>query len=400
MSVRLSCPSCNTAFALDAVPADRRATCPRCGDVFPLRGELVESEDRGQRREDRGQRPEDRAATKHGWSRRAPLVAVTLGLFGVGVVLAFYFIRGPKPKVEPSADPGPRERILPPHRLTGLGYLPAECNVVFAVQPGPLLDYAAQTKQEPREFLTRAGVPVLVFTALDQVGLPLTQIDHIAGGIYLGSEGEELRVAIALVLSQPLADEDAFLKKLKAKPVPGKKDRYTVEVGKLPLSLAIARVSPTVWVFGLNDKDFEAVEKGGYPLDGTQFRSPGADGLRKMLGLVSNDAAVWGVAYDDRDWAQKPLVKLAAQSPEAKKWLPAVGGGRGGLFGFTFGGPPRIELFIRSADAATGERVNAYLQARAAEIESATGGGFELEAGFNAPFDPALLQRLLADAAK
>src|SRR5207248_4987942 len=48
MSVRLSCPSCNTGFALDALPADRRATCPRCGDVFPVRGGDEETGDRGQ----------------------------------------------------------------------------------------------------------------------------------------------------------------------------------------------------------------------------------------------------------------------------------------------------------------------------------------------------------------
>ena len=201
-----------------------------------------------------------------------------------------------------------------------------------------------------------------------------------------------------LVLKQPPADEDEFLKKLKAKPAAGKKARYTVDLAKLPLLLA--RVSPTVWVFGLNEKDFAAVERGGFGPGGTQFRGTEADGLRKMLRGVSDAAAVWAVAYDDRDWAKKPLVKLAAQSPEGKKWLPAVSGFRGGEVGVTFGGPPRIELFIRSADAATAERVNAYLQARAAEIETATGGGFGLEAVFNAPFDPALLPRFLADAAR
>ena len=42
MSVRLSCPSCNHAFALSAVPPHGRATCPRCGDVFPVRGGVEE----------------------------------------------------------------------------------------------------------------------------------------------------------------------------------------------------------------------------------------------------------------------------------------------------------------------------------------------------------------------
>src|SRR5437868_1184384 len=37
MPVRLSCPSCNTAFTLPELPPDRRATCPRCGDAFAVR---------------------------------------------------------------------------------------------------------------------------------------------------------------------------------------------------------------------------------------------------------------------------------------------------------------------------------------------------------------------------
>src|SRR5690349_5453177 len=40
MSTRVSCPFCNTAFALDSLPADRRAVCPRCGDGFAIRGEV------------------------------------------------------------------------------------------------------------------------------------------------------------------------------------------------------------------------------------------------------------------------------------------------------------------------------------------------------------------------
>ena len=33
---------------------------------------------------------------------------------------------------------------------------------------------------------------------------------------------------------------------------------------------------------------------------------------------------MWAVADDDQDWTQKPIVKLAGNSPELKKWLPAV----------------------------------------------------------------------------
>ncbi len=397
MSVRLSCPSCNTAFALDAIPADRRAACPRCGDVFPVRGEVAESEDRGQRTEGRREKAAPLPAGVRP-VRRAALIALALGLLGFAIGLAVYFTRETKTKAEAQPELPPAANATPPAQLVGVGFLPAECNVVFAVQPGPLLAYAARAKREPRELLAGTGIPSQVFGALDQIGLTLLQIDHIAGGALLGNDGDELRVAFALVLKQPLADEDEFLKQLKAKPAAGKKTRYTVDLAKLPLTLA--RVSPTVWVFGLNEKDFAAVERGGFGPGGTQFRGTESDGFRQMFASVPPEAAVWVAADDERDWTQKPLVKLAAQSPEAKKWLPAVGGGRGGLFALSFGEQPRVRLFVRTAETATAERVRAYFQARATETESATVGGGGVFALFDAPFDPALLQRFLADAAK
>jgi hypothetical protein len=216
MSVRLSCPSCNTGFALDAIPADHRAACPRCGDVFPIRGEVAEQAS--------GESatpfpPSPKPATrrpKPGWSlQRSVTVALALGLLGLATGLVVHYSRGSKPP-EPQPEPAIAVNATPPAQLAGLGYLPAECNLVFAVQPGPVLADAARLKQEPREFLTRSGVPHQVFATLDQLGLTLPQIDHIACGIFVGDEGDEPRVALVLVLKQPLADEDEFLKKLQA----------------------------------------------------------------------------------------------------------------------------------------------------------------------------------------
>jgi hypothetical protein len=403
MSVRLSCPSCNTAFTLDAIPADRRAACPRCGDVFPIRGEVAEEANREGASGPTSPLPQN---TKHQTpntpqGRSLPRVvafALALGLLGFAVGLAVHYSRGSK---KPAAPPEPLvvAAPTPPAKLAGLGYLPAECNIVFAVQPGPVLDHANRVMKEPGELLAQFGVPPQVLAALDQVGLPLPQIDHIAGGIFAYNEGEELRAALALVLKQPLADEDDFLQKLKARPAPNKKGRYVIQLEKVPFSPMLTRVSPTVWVFGLNEKDFAATDRGGYGPGGTQFRGSDSEGVRKMLASVPPEAAVWVVADDDRDWTQKPLVKLAAnQFPEVRKWLPELSSGRGGLFALTFGEQVRMRLFVRTADTAVAERVRAYFQVRAAERESATAGGGGVFALFDAPFDPALLQRFIADA--
>jgi Zn-finger nucleic acid-binding protein len=400
MSIRLSCPSCNTGFVLDGRPANRRATCPRCGDVFPVRGEV--GDETGDERKDVSDQTPETANRGEEPAKRAPsawrAVLVVLVLLGGAAGLTVYLTRGPKTSTQPPAPP--EHPVTPPAQLIGLGYLPADCNVVFAVQPGPVLEYASRTKQEPRELLARAGVPNQVLGALDQIGLPLAQIDHVAGGTHIG-DAFELRAVFVLVLKQPLANEDEFRTKLKAKPAAGKQKYGTAELAKLPLMLA--RVSPTVWVFGLSEADFSAVEKGGFGPGGTQFRGSDTDGLRNVLAAVPPDAAVWVAADDDRDWTRKPLVKLLASSDEVKKSLPtlsALSPGRGAVFALSFGEQSRMRVSVRTADTASAERVRAYFQARAAETESATAGGDGTVASFDAPADPGTLRRFLNDAAK
>lgn len=392
MSVRLSCPSCNTVFVLPAPPD--RATCPRCGDVFPVRS-YTEVADEGEGVPGGGSEP--RASRTRGEGRRMlGVVAAAAALILLAGLPPFlvYFKRLKNKAPEPAA---PAAVAAPPSKLAGLGYLRADCNAVFAVQPGPLLHYAARTKQEPRDVLAQVGLPDAVRGTVEQFGVPLAQIDHIAGGATLGDGDDALRLALVLVLKQPLADEDDFLKKLKAKPVAGEKPRHDVVVGKFPLLLA--RVSPTVWVFGLDDKDLAAVDRGGSGPGGAQFRP----GVRAMLAAVPPEAAAWVAADDDHDWTQKPVLKLLGESADAKKWLPAMKDGRGGLVAVSLGEQPRLKVQVRAADDASAARVRAYFAARAAETESATAGGSGPLAHFDAPFDAAsgkLLQRFLTDAGR
>lgn len=272
---------------------------------------------------------------------------------------------------------------------------------MFAIRCEPLLAHAARTGQQPGDALKQTGLPDVLRGTVEQLGVPLAQIDHLVGGIELGEGDDALRLTLALVLKQPPADEDAFLSKLKARPVAGKKDRYDAAVGQF--GLLLARVSPTVWVFGLNEKDLSAVETGGHRPLGSQFRGDEGSGLRGMIRAVPADTAVWVAADDDRDWAQKPAVKLLGNAPEMKKWLAAAKGGRGGSLAVRLGEQPRVLLGVRAADAATAERVRAYFAARAGEIPSAEAGGEGTLAGFDSPFNAEtgkLLQRFLADAAK
>ena len=161
----------------------------------------------------------------------------------------------------------------------------------------------------------------------------------------------------------------------------------------------LARVSPTVWVFGLDEKDLAAADAGGSGPGGAQFRP----GVRAVFAAVPPDAAAWVAADDDRDWTQKPIVKLLGQSAEAKKWLPALKDARGGLVAVSLSEQPRMKVQVRAADDATAARVRAYFQQRAAEVEGSASGGSGPLAHFDAPFDAAggkLLQRFLSDAGR
>lgn len=403
MSVRLSCPSCNTAFTLPALPDHRRATCPRCGDVFPVRTYTEDAEGA------RGSEPEAPAASptgpvpqRHAWRARgggfyALLGVIGLVILGAGIAAGLRARKGGGP-----ANDAPSAQIaaVPAAQVTGLGYLRPDSDIVFVVRPEPLVSYADRTQQAPNAVLARTGLPEPTWSAVEQLGVPLAQIDHLAGGAGLGEGEDALRLALVLVLKQPLADEDEFLRKLKARAVAGKKSRHDVVVGRFPLLLT--RVSPTVWVFGYAEPDLDAAETGGYGPGGTQFRGDERSGLRGALATVPPDAAVWVAADDDRGWAQKPIVKLLENSPELKKWRPTFRDGRGGALAVSLGERPRLWLRVRTADSATGERVRAYFAARAMETESATAGGDGAVAQFEAPFDPTttgkLLQRFLSDA--
>lgn len=390
MSIRLSCPSCNHAFVLPALPDHRRAQCPRCGDAFPVRTYTEVP--------DAAATPEALANVADVtplWPRRLAFVGVAVAVLLVaGFAWMMHEInRGMRGSENDSPSPGgtPRAGVKPAAQPAGLGYLRPDCNVAFAVQAGPLLRYAERTGRPPGDVLAQAGLPEPARGLLDQFGVPLAQVDHLAGGLTLGEGEDALRFELALVLNEPLADEDEFLRRLKARPVANTRNRHDVALGRFPLVLA--RAAPTVWVFGLDERDLSAAGKGG----------TGPVGLRGALADLPPDAAAWAVADDDRDWAQKPAVKLLGGVPELKALLPALKDGRGGSLAVSLGDSPRLSVRVRAADGATGAKARDYFAARAAEVEAATAGGAEATATFDSPFDLGtgkLLRRFLADAGR
>lgn len=397
MAIRLSCPSCNTSFALPELPADRRAACPLCGDVFPIRSFIREDHTAAQAGPSHP-RPARGAAGR--WSiQRAVAVALAMGLAGLLAGLGVYYFQGGlRPKPPPESEPPPLLTATPPTQLIGLGYLPADATIVFALQPGPVLAHAERMKQDPRELLISAGLPRQAYDAVTHLGLSPRQIDHIAGGTSVA----ELRFTFVLVLRRPLDNEDEFLKRLRAKKTDGPRERYRADISGLPVDLTLARVAPTIWVFGLDArKDLSAVDRGGHGPGGKQFAPALAEGIAVR---VPPDAAAWLATSAER-WDDKALIQFALRQFAGKdEWLKGLAKGRAVVAGLSLDDPPRLRLFVTVADKATGEQIRAYFANRAATDEHARHGGAGELAFFDTPIDPAntltILRQMLNDAAK
>jgi hypothetical protein len=401
MPVSLSCPSCNTAFALPAMPAERRVECPRCHDVFPVRGV---SGDEGEESATVSHHsplathhsPPDPQSPNRG---RLALVAAAVAL--VAAVAVFVLNRGSK---EPQFDPGPQRPAhlaTPPTELRGLAYLPADTNIVFAAQPGPFVAYAKRTGQDAGELVAKAGVPRLILDIANDLGLSLDQIDHIAGGTHI-ADGETFdpRLTLTLVLREPVANEEEFLRRLKARRQSGGRDRFDASLSRVPV--AVARVSPTVWVFGLGlgsdpARNLEAVDR-GYEVGGKQLPQALAE---TMASRVPADAAAW-LATNDERWAAKGGVKLVVgEVLKRPEWLAVLARGRAGMAALSLGDEPRLKLYVKTADDATGQRARDFFKTL---DPKATTSGAGADAQYDAPIDPATayatLQQLFSAAKK
>ena len=211
-----------------------------------------------------------------------------------------------------------------------------------------------------------------------------------------------MRFALTLVLRRPLDDEEEFLKRLKARKANGPNNRYRVDISGLPVELMLARISPTIWVFGLDaKKDFEAVDKGGYGPGAKQFTSTLTEAV---AGRVPPEAAAWLATAEGR-WDDKPLVQFfLGQFAGKTEWLKGLAKGRAVVAALSLDEPPRLRLFLTVADESTAEGVRSYFAKWAERNGQVSHGGAGELAFLNAPIDPvktfAVLRQLLNDAAK
>jgi hypothetical protein len=394
MPVRVSCPYCNSAFSLGAVPPGGRVTCPRCGDAFAVRDSDAEA---GAGRDEaavESRSLEPPQAREPNSKSRTLAVALTLAILAIGIGAGFLYYQNRSGPDSPPVDP--LASVTPPLSLSGLGFLPPDANLVLAIQPGPVVGYCERTGQDPRALLAQAGVPASVFATLERAGIRLEQIGHIALGARIPDEAHigHLRLVVAIVLRSPLADEEAFLKAIEAKRVEYRgKTRYDVVVGR-QVPLKLVRASETVWVFGWADEDLAPAFGEAPP---AQLPAELQGSIRQR---IPEDAAAWVVTASE-SWAKKEMVQsLVTLGVLKAAALAKLAQGRALAAGLSLAESPRLRVSVRCADPETGEKLRGYFQERLTSEGTIVSGEQEW-ATFESPVDPGAgfgpVKNLLAD---
>lgn len=366
MSIRVSCPFCNSSAVLPARPPTGRTACPRCGEVFPVTAaEEV----------DEPPTPAGPAAAPPSGplpAARSLLVSLLLAAAVLGAGLYFYRPFGSsQPPPPPPADAHPPGTV-PPAALAGLRYLPAGVNVAFAVQPAPLLVYADRTNADPTVLLAAPGVPVTFTAALDRLGLPLDRIDHVAGGLSVADDNLP-GLTLVLRLRQPVADEAAFLRALRAEKKP-KAGRVTYAVTLANLPLTMTQVDDRTYLFGLTDRDLSAAD---HPPEAPALPAE----LRAALATRLSPASFAWAATDAERWADKKLVGAVlkgyvrgAKDPKVKDRLTKLTLGRQTVVGVSLEPNPQLRIAVRTADAESATALRAYFAEKLAGEKAVVGG--------------------------
>jgi hypothetical protein len=389
MALRVSCPYCNTGFTVPAIPPSGRVACPRCGDAFPVHsaeedelGEVLEAAPAAPVED---ARPTQTAQRKS--SFRIVVPAAIIAILAIAIGAGWYYFRDSAPSGSPTSDPS--TVAAAPASLQGLAFLPAESNILFALQVGPIIAYAERTNQDPRVLLTQAGIPTSAFIQLDRAGLPLQRIDQIIVGAHIPDAPDlgQLRLVMALILRSPLDDEEKFLEALAARPVPqAGKERYDIEWSGYPLKLV--KASPNAWIFGWSDEDVVGVGGGAPPT-----RLP-AQLIETLAQQLPSDAAVW-LATATENWAEKRSIrKLAEYGLVRRDWLPILAKGRALAAGMSLAEEPRLRLSVRCRDADTATQLRGYFQRKVTEPGTRYGGEGDW-AMFDTPVDPLQASRKL-----
>lgn len=344
MSISVTCPFCRSVFALAEMPAARRTPCPNCGESAPVSADAPAAATVAE------------APPPAPAPRASGIVFISVGLTALIVAgFALWFTLNPKPPEYPPGPPPP-PATTPPKALSGLKYIPKDSQLVVAVQPAVLDQFARGTGGTAEQLLGELGVPAEGFKQLRAAGLPPEAVHSLIVAV---ADVELLipRLVVVLTLREPLKDEGKFRDKLNAQG----RDPTKVELGGFPLLMAEA--SDRVFVFALSEKDLATAKAatGGY-----DDLHPG---LRESVDRV-NLAAVGWVATDTADWAGVPTLKLLGdRGPgDLTKRLAGV---RAAAVGLSMEPTLYLRLSVRTNDSGVARDTAAAMQERLTELTPA-----------------------------
>lgn len=284
MSVSVTCPFCRSVFAIAEIPAARRTPCPNCGESVPV------SADAGPATATATAAPPTTVTAPA--PRTSGIVFLSLGLTAVVVAgFAMWFFFAPKPPVY--SPPPPPPATTPPKAMGGLKFIPKDSQVVIAIQPAALEQYAQSNGRSAEELLVEFGLTEDLLKQLRDAGLPPSAIHSLV----VAANVDDLRLTLVLTLRERLKDEARFRDKLKAQG----HDPATVELGGFPL--VMAEPNDRTFVFALNEKGLATAKT---PTAGYDDLRPA---VRESVDKLSVSSIGW-VATDDKDWAKLPQFKL------------------------------------------------------------------------------------------
>ena len=210
MAEAICCPFCNSLFPRDqAQPTGRGLCCPRCGEPVPALtnpdSASVQSLPTGvPARDSNAPIAADVPKRK---PRKANLIVAAIVLLVMGAMAWI----GLELSLRTQDDRRRRDYRSPPGEWAGIGYLPAECNLILRLQVSDL-DEASEIKN----LLDEPRLPY-VDQALTQLenstGLKLAMIDYAILGIRL--DGERLQASLVVATRKPY-DPAQLVKHLKA----------------------------------------------------------------------------------------------------------------------------------------------------------------------------------------
>jgi hypothetical protein len=240
----ISCPYCNSLVPPASGP---RLTCPRCGESFAHRDQV--SANGPPTDEFSAARPEPAAGyartpvayapgspdvgSPYALGRSSPVSNRTIARIVVGVMaltaaagLTFALLtvhaRRSHDYRQGASQPAPAVRQVLPGRLAGLGYLPADANIVAAI-------HVAEARLTPagRAFLDHAelGGTALSMAAIEKnIGISRDNIDHVVLGVRLLDK--QLPHPVLIVQTRQPYDAQQVLEAVKARPkIDAKRDR-------------------------------------------------------------------------------------------------------------------------------------------------------------------------------